>query len=294
MSDYERWIEAYLDGELSEDDRAKLEAWLRESPENVRTFVRATHADTATREAVAGSLARAGVCPVCAEPGASVAMSRPWWRGRFAALAAAMILLNLGGLIWIHWSLTRVPLPTVRVLTVSPTTDADLADRVTLTFDRNVAPAELIGQVEPAALFELTPAWPGQWQWAKADTLEYRLDKPFPPGRKFTLTAAGGLATRTGKQLEGEKEFAIRTRALALKSGKVVACDNSKATVELTFNQPVEPGELLRHMRARDGKDAQRLGEGVCLTKTAAETIVVQFDRPASEQLRITLDKDLT
>ena len=32
MSDYERWIEAYLDGELSDDDRGKLEAWLRESP----------------------------------------------------------------------------------------------------------------------------------------------------------------------------------------------------------------------------------------------------------------------
>ncbi|MEI7836016.1 MAG: hypothetical protein WCK05_06350, partial [Planctomycetota bacterium] len=185
MSDYERWIEAYLDGELGEEDRGKLEAWLREDAEHVRIFVRATHTDAATYEAVTGLLARQAACPTCVEPGAGADVRASWWRGRFAGLAAAVILLNLGGLIWIHYSLTRVPVPTVRVLTISPTADADLADRVTVRFDRDVVTAERMGKVEPAGLFELAPAWPGQWQWAGTDTLVYRLDKPLPPGRKF-------------------------------------------------------------------------------------------------------------
>ncbi|MCY2927854.1 MAG: hypothetical protein NT031_20935, partial [Planctomycetota bacterium] len=290
MSDYERWIEAYLDGELGEADRGKLEAWLREDPEHVRIFVRASHSDTATREAVAGLLGKQPACPACAEPGA---VRTPWWRGRFAGLAAAVILLNLGGLIWIQYSLTRVAAPTVRVLAVSPTADADQSDRVTMRFDRDLVTADLMGKVEPAGLFELAPAWPGQWAWGGTDTLEYRLEKPLPPGRMFHLRAAGGLAARTGKQLQGEKEFLIRTRALALTKADVTACDNRTATVELTFNQPVDPGELLRHLRATDGKDGTSLGGVLCLTKATAASIVIQIDRPVSEQLKIHLDAEL-
>ncbi len=215
-------------------------------------------------------------------------MARVNWR--FSLLACVLILVNVAGLVWIHRVVTRAPKPTVRVLAALPMDTADRADRFTLVFDRRVVPPRSVGKVEAAAIFRLEPAWPGQWVWAAQDTVEYRLGKPLPAGRVFLLSATGELRARTGRRLEGKRKFRFQTSPLKLVACNVEAVDRTHVTLQLSFNQPVDPGELLRRVRVIDAKGAADLGEPVCLTKKPDEKLLLRASRPASNRLKVILD----
>jgi len=208
-------------------------------------------------------------------------------------LGGVLVTTNIIGLAWIHHNLTKTPRPTVRVLSALALPDADSADRFKLVFDRHMISEDRVGEVEKAAIFKLMPAWPGKWIWSARNEVEYILDKPLPPGRVFRINATEELRKRTGRVLDGDSEFSFETTSLALRRCELVASDEREITFRIVFNQPVDPGELLRHVSFYDKKTSSRLDEPVCLTKNPQEDLVVRFRRPQSNGFRMVLDERL-
>ncbi|MCK4294774.1 MAG: hypothetical protein KAY65_16350 [Planctomycetes bacterium] len=212
---------------------------------------------------------------------------------KFLALASVLVGLNVVGLVWIHYDLTKAPSPTARVLSMHALPNTEAADRLTLAFDRHMVSPKAVGQVEKAAIFQIDPEWPGKWMWSAPDRFEYILSKPLPPGRIFRISSTGGLRHRTGRTLEGDDQFELRTRSLVLDRSELIALDRSHVTYRIVFNQPVDPGDLLRHASFYDGKTSARLGEPACLTQAPQKDLVVRFRRPDSNRFRMILDEQL-
>ncbi len=213
---------------------------------------------------------------------------------RRTLVVATFAAINVTGLIWIHHDLKSAPRATVRVLGASLSPGADNPDRIRLTFDRDMVAASAIGRVEKAGMFELAPAWPGHWTWAARDRLEYILDKPLSSGRILTLHASPRVKEITGRSLEGTSEFTLVAFPLRLVSCDVVACDRSDITLQAGFNQPVEPGEFLRHVSLYDSKTLVGVAEPQCLTKAPQKDLVIRFARPESNSFAMILDGTLT
>jgi len=207
---------------------------------------------------------------------------------------AIFATLNIVGLLWIHHDLTATTQATTRVLSAVMLPDTDLPDRFRLTFDRDMVPMSLIGKVEEASLFKVAPDWPGKWVWHAGNKLDYMLDKPIPPGRVVKLTAAEDIQKRTGRSIEGPEEFELATSPLRFKACLIEAYDRSDVTCRLIFNQPVDPGEFLRHVRVTDEETSRLLGEPTCLTKKPESELVVRFRRPESDRFRMQIAPDLT
>ncbi|MBL7186098.1 MAG: hypothetical protein ISS70_07210 [Phycisphaerae bacterium] len=213
--------------------------------------------------------------------------------GKYVILTGLLAAINILGLFWIHHSLTKAPKPTARVISLVVSPDVDLADQLSLTFDRQMVQPAAVGQVEKTAVFKLTPEWPGEWTWSAPDKLDYMLAKRLPAGRVFRISSTQELEHRTGRTLEGDNEFEFKTKALALDRSELVAFDNSDVTFRVVFNQPVDPGDLLRHISFRDDSTKAKLGEPVCLTQTPRENLVVRFRRPESNRFEMVLDEQL-
>jgi uncharacterized protein YfaS (alpha-2-macroglobulin family) len=212
---------------------------------------------------------------------------------KYVALVVIPIGINVLGLIWIHHDLTEAPQPTARILSLCASSNINTAGRFSLIFDRHMVQPADVGQVEKAAIFKLTPEWPGEWMWSAPDKLDYILSKRLPPGRIFRISSTEELQHRTGRTLEGDNEFEFKTESLALDRSELVAFDNSDITFRVVFNQPVDPGDLLRHISFYDENTETKLGEPVCLTKTSQENLVVRFRRPESNRFKMALDERL-
>ncbi|RPJ32530.1 MAG: hypothetical protein EHM35_11370, partial [Planctomycetaceae bacterium] len=133
----------------------------------------------------------------------------------------------------------------------------------------------------------------GQWIWAARDRIEYILDKPFVSGRVLRLRATQQVKEATGRTVEGTSEFTLIACPLRLVSSDVVASDGSDITVQATFNQPVDPGEFLRHVSLCDGKTLAGLPEPQCLTKAPQKDMVIRFARPESNCFTMVLNASL-
>jgi len=212
---------------------------------------------------------------------------------RSVILTVLFATINVAGLIWIHHGLTRAPQATVRVLAASLLPDVDSPDRLRLVFDRDLVAENAVGRFEKAAVFQLAPAWPGRWIWSAPDKLEYLLDEPLPAGRTMTLAATGELKAVTGRTLEGPSEFKLAARPLRLVSCDITASDNRDLTLRVAFNQPVEPGEFLRHAKFYDGRTSVRLDEPVSLIFAPQSDVVVRLRRPESNRLRMIVGEQL-
>ena len=212
---------------------------------------------------------------------------------KYIALTGLLAGINILGLFWIHNSLTKAPRPTARVISLAASPNADFANRLSLTFDRQMVRPEAVGEIEEAAVFKLSPEWPGEWMWSAPDKLDYVLAKRLPAGRVFRISSTQELEHRTGRTLEGGDEFEFKTKSLALDRSELVAFDNRQVTFRLVFNQSVDPGDLLRHIGFYDDKTRAKLGEPVCLTQTPQEDIVLRFRRPQSNRFEMVLDERL-
>lgn len=212
---------------------------------------------------------------------------------KYLALVVIPIGINVLGLVWIHHDLTEAPRPSARVLSLSALPDTHSADRFSLIFDRHMVLPTDVGQVEKAGVFELSPEWPGRWIWSAPDKLDYILNKRLPAGRIFRISATEELPRRTGRFLEGDNEFEIKTKSLALDRSELVAFDKRHITFRLVFNQPVDPGDLLRQINFYDENTKAKLSELVCLTQTPQENLVLRFRRPESNRFKMVLDERL-
>ncbi len=228
-------------------------------------------------------------------PGPIVRETPSLWRRvpvRFWAAAMLLLAVNVAGLMWIHHDVTRLPEQSVRVLTALPTGPVDQTDRFSLTFDEPLASPDVVGTTPEAALFVIEPRPAGKWVWAARDRLEYLLDEQLPPGRVYNIRAADDVELRTGRTLIGESTFTFQTRALRLDAYRLATADRTHANVELTFNQPVDPAELTRHLAAIDSASRKGL-KPVVLTTQVSPDMTLRCTVPPSRKLALTLDAKL-
>ncbi len=216
---------------------------------------------------------------------------------RFWGLAALLLALNVGGLLWIHHDLTGGKKPHVRILSVFPVGPAGAADRFSLHFDEPLAALEMVGKPLAAAPFVLQPQPPGHWQWSAPEQLEFVLAKKLPPGRQYVLRPAPDGENRIGHEIIGEKEFNFNTEPLAWTGCNLVKADQKKFTFELTFNQPVHPVDVLEFMKVYDvvpTESAKIEMRALALSHEPGTKLVFQADRPKSDKVEITLSNKLT
>ncbi len=213
---------------------------------------------------------------------------------KLAVLTVSFAGINIMGLVWIHHDLTHSPKATVRVLAASLLPNADSPDRVRLTFDRDLVAQDAVGRTEKAEVFSLAPSWPGQWVWSARDRLEYLLDKPLPVGRMMKLAATDRLKEVTGRIIEGDGQFQLAARPLRMLSYDVTARDRQDLTLQVCFNQPVDPGEFLRQTSFYDGKTLAGLGDSVSLVSAPQNDMMIRVRRPESDRLRMVISEQLT
>lgn len=227
---------------------------------------------------------------------------------RFVALSAVLVALNTTGLLWIrHEVHTRQTAPDspLRVVETLPKSEPDHAERLSVVFDRDAGePTELNEAVAETPPFRFTPELPGYWEWANPKRLDFVLAKPLPPGRTFQVVPAAGIENQLGKVVQVDAELEFQTRALEFVSATVVASDRTDVTVELKFNQPVAPDELLKHLNLLDpeadddSSDVSSTSAGqltvTSLVQKAAETIVIRCPRPQANSLKLIIAEDLT
>ncbi len=217
----------------------------------------------------------------------SLVKDHPW---RFRA---ALIGLNVLGILWIHHDLTSTPKPRLRVLEALPARDIDKADRFSLVFDEPLQLKTSMGAAMVRSPFAIKPQPAGRWVWSEPTRLDFVLDKPLPPGRVFTIRPASDLESQTGRTLVGASEFRFETRALTFLGCSLKTADRQDVTLELRFDQPVDPADLLRHVRLTDAKSHAPL-EAVCITREPSGLLVLRMPRPRSNAVRVRVDAKLT
>src|SRR5262245_52307753 len=198
---------------------------------------------------------------------------------RFWTLAGILIAVNISGWLWVRHEWLGSGRPRLRVLAALPDRDVDQTDRVSLVFDRAITASDSVGKPVDRALFEIVPRPAGHWEWAAPDRLEFRLTHQLPPGRAYMIRARSELANQTGRRLVGKSEFHFATRSLKLLSCDLQSADPSHITFALTFNQPVDPSDALRHMTVRDAASGVSL-DPIALVQKPAESLSFRATRP--------------
>jgi ferric-dicitrate binding protein FerR (iron transport regulator) len=98
MNDPRRWIEAYLDDNLSEEEERALWAWLKTHPDHLRAFVEANKFEQEIRSAVVVSVEHESAGPFIDREG-SAGSVRAGHRRRWAVLSAALAVVAAAALI---------------------------------------------------------------------------------------------------------------------------------------------------------------------------------------------------
>jgi uncharacterized protein YfaS (alpha-2-macroglobulin family) len=213
---------------------------------------------------------------------------------RFWALSLFIVAINVTGLVLIRHEMLARPLPGLRLMSFSPGQTADDADRIVLRFDEPIMRADQCNAPLEHPPFVIEPAPPaGHWRWAEPDQLVYLLEAKLPAGREYSIRPADDIETKLGRRVIGEAQFTIRTRPLAWLDTRITAHDQEHVTVELAFNQPVRPDDLLRHMKVIEAKSKAAM-DAQCLTRTADEKLVIRLPRPRDERFQIAIAPQLT
>ncbi len=209
---------------------------------------------------------------------------------RFWALSGVIVALNMVGIVWIHHDLAGRR--HIRIVSALPVRDVDVTDRFTLVFNDAIAGAST-GQRLERPPFVIEPRPDGHWQWAAPDRLDYVLDRPLSAGRTFRLRPSADLESQIGGELSGRSEFEFRTRPLRVMGCWTASADRTHANIELVFNQPVHPSDLLRHVKvstvALGGPPAI-----TCPTREAAERLSLRVERSGNDRITLSLDPGLT
>ena len=161
---------------------------------------------------------------------------------RFWIVAGLLVIINVAGLLWIRHELIDTTDPSdrpLRVIAKLPQNNIDTTERISIVFDQAVvAESELDVPLE-APPFIIDPALPGYWKWAEPRRLEFILDEPLPPGRKFTVKPTANLELQANRVVQVDAELDFQTQPLKLIEHRVQSSDRYHVYVELKFNQEV-------------------------------------------------------
>ena len=110
---------------------------------------------------------------------------------------------------------------------------------IELVFDRPM------DQPAAAAAFSLTPAVPGQVQWADARTLRFTPSQPLPRAQLFDVALGQAARAADGAPLSSPYQFRFATAGF-LEVGQVIPADGAQevqpaTTITVLFNRPVVP-----------------------------------------------------
>ncbi|MFT5199252.1 MAG: hypothetical protein ACI87O_001918 [Planctomycetota bacterium] len=221
----------------------------------------------------------------------------PSGRAKFWVLAFALVLVN--GLGW-YWSGGPVQAAedatqdSVHITRVEPRFSVEQVSEFRLFFDRDMCDESRVGQRLAASPFTLTPERAGQWKWATPSELVFELTEPLPMGRRFELAASPAFKDLTGFQLIGEQSFQRMTAGLQVKHMTVESSDPDSTTLKLSFNQPVDPGDLAKHLEIL--MDDQELDDWRVLNTEPHKETLVRVGYPkkfAGLTLDLHISKDL-
>lgn len=127
---------------------------------------------------------------------------------RLAALAVACLTFSSAA-------------PTLRVLRVTPSGDAEPGTPITVTFDRPVA-GGLDRTVDAAAYFRIEPAVPGRVEWRDPVTIRFTPASPLPRYTSYRVTIAAGVQAMDGARLELPYTYAFRIAGPRVLAGSPV------------------------------------------------------------------------
>ncbi len=214
---------------------------------------------------------------------------------RLLAINIVLIVLNALGVGFILFKAFYRPGSSVFLQDAFLVPDSDTPDRLRLIFDRNVVSDKDLGKIEKRALLEIRPDCPGKLMWTEPDVLEYVFDNPLTLGRIYSADLTERFARRTGMVVANKKSIEFQTSPLRLDSFHALASDESDVTVELKFNQKIDPADLLRSAILYDGEgiEGQRISSMQCMTPSPAEKIVLRLPRPSSHNLFLRIDERL-
>ncbi len=174
-----------------------------------------------------------------------------------------------------------------------PDGPADLADRLALVFDRQIVPAERVGQPLGEPPFQLDPPRKGRWTFAATDRIEYQLEEQLEAGRQYALKPTPACERALGARLIGERTATFTTESLKVLQCGIASSDKSHVNVEITFNQPVNGTALEQALQVRDLGNQQPL-KSTLLTRQNTKTHSVRFDRPTATSAMLTIAERLT
>lgn len=211
--------------------------------------------------------------------------------------AAVILVVNIVGIVWIHYDLTHAYKPQFRVLSAWPENAVQQADRLTLVLNEPLG-SDRVGQPLDRPPFAVHPAASGQWQWGAADKLVYLLDKPLLPGRTYLLKASSDLEAQMGRELVGQREFVFQTDPLRITSCRLGTCEPQAVHIALAFNQPVSPDDLMHNLVISDAADnpaaSRRKLDAACLTNQVGQSFIIRCDRPTSQLIRVLINGRMT
>jgi len=198
----------------------------------------------------------------------------------------------LTGAFTIHLSQTKAGSLQVEIADQIPNGPADLTDRLALVFDRQIIPAERVGQPIAEAPFQLDPPRKGRWTFAATDRIEYQLDEQLEAGRQYALKPTAACDQAIGARLIGNRSAIFKTEALKVMQCDIASSDKSHVNFDITFNQPVNGAALAQALKVRD-LEGRRPLKTTLLTRQNTKTHTVRFDRPLSTSAMLTIAERL-
>lgn len=233
---------------------------------------------------------------------------------RFWGLSVVLVVLNLSAWYWVRQSVQRATpaaQQALKVVSTLPQKQVDETDRLSIVFDGPAVEPSKIGKLEDAPLFKVSPDIPGQWQWASAERLDYVLEDPLPPGRIINIQPSADLEVRLGRAVQISAEIEFQTRALELTQCNILSSNRQEVQFELIFNQPVDPGALLRHLKVQESLPLAAVPDlkasqpaapeapfnnlnPTCLTAKPNTRLVLRCNRPERRAFDVILAAELT
>lgn len=104
----------------------------------------------------------------------------------------------------------------------------DLNQNITVRFSKPMVPLTNLDNQSKCPI-EITPSIPGKCVWITTSTFQFRAEKGFPTGGKYSVNIPSGIATISGDKTINSKSFEITTLDFALTS---VNDRNSRDTIE--------------------------------------------------------------
>ncbi|MCB9554089.1 MAG: alpha-2-macroglobulin, partial [Myxococcales bacterium] len=144
-------------------------------------------------------------------------------------------------------------------------------DPITVFFEDDEAKAAGPAD-EPEKHARIEPDWPGAWTWLDRRTLQFKPAEPWPPLRRFTVTADGETA-RVSTLMTPPMRTAPRDGADGLEPVE---------TITLTFPAPV-PIDALARMVTVELRALPGLGDGPVQRLGAADFTVKALQRPSAD-----------